>query len=148
MRLRDVVILHWLSPTGQFYMWLWGRLNLHLESIFCVWFIWVAAELSPGCPDDRADCVPPKNILKTWSTEQSKELHMDLQDTACSRACPLGGWCSALRWHIPGSVALHWGVTIPRKWSVQGHPIVSHPWNSHLREDPPLSPPATWKFLH
>lgn len=50
-------------------MWLWGKLNLHLESIFCVWFIWVAVELSPGCPDDRAHCMPPKISSKPGAGE-------------------------------------------------------------------------------
>lgn len=129
MELRDVVILHWLSPTGQCYTWLWGRLTLHPG----VWFLclvylccsWIVTRY----PDDRASCVPPKISSKPEALGRGEpgpahgSAGTSLQ--GCSRACPFGDALlsgSTPRIHNPS-----WRSHNPQVRSAQGHPVLLIP---------------------
>lgn len=136
MVLRDVVILHWLSPTGQCYTWLWGTLNSHPAVCFLCLVCLCCSWIVPRCPDHTAKLCATQNILKTWSLGRGE------QGPAHGSAGTCLWWlllCSQVEHPSTHSPSLR--SHNPQIRSVQIIPLYwSHPWNSQLRKNPPLSP--------
>lgn len=91
-----------------------GDWNYIVDSIFCVWFIWLAVELSPRCTDNIADyvCMQPCtwNVPKTWSNGQwrantSTQICRNQPDLMQPElAYSFGSWCTAI-WCVCATVS-------------------------------------------
>lgn len=147
MGLRDVQTLHWLSPTGQLYTWLWRRLNLHPEVCF---FLSGLSGLQMHCPQDvqmieLTACLP--KYPQTWSTGQGRARTCRNQLAVLQQSS--GGLmiCSPVahpRIHSP-TLRTPSPQTMERTKSPHCTDLV--PETASGGKILP-SPPATWKFLH